>query len=235
MVGALPAAPFRAYRALMLTAEAMLLLLTKDKGTPETMHRPYALVGAAIFDLVMSERIALSDEKRPRVTVLNPAPTGSPALDHVLQRIVDKRDGARISSIVMDSKANPQTQLAEGLARQGVLTVEESRAWGLIPEKYPVADPRPEEDLRAHLASVVSGARRQEMQDATVLALLQGVDAAHRVLGERLGDMSKRDLKKRIEQIAADNPAGAAVKRTVDSVNIAIMAAVTAAATSTTT
>lgn len=63
-------------------------------------------------------------------------------------------------------------------------------------------------------------------QDSTILAILQGLDAAHRVLEQESGGMKKRELKARIEQIAADDPSGGAVKRAVDAINTALMTAV---------
>lgn len=38
--------------------------------------------------------------------------------------------------------------------------------------------------------------------------------------------MKKRELKARIEQIAADDPSGGTVKRAVDAINTALMTAV---------
>jgi hypothetical protein len=85
----------------MLIAEELFLLLRRDDGKPEsaTAQRGYGLAAAVITDLVVAERITLSEDKDPRMTVLVPGPVGQPALDAAMVRL-EQRDGKKLSSLV---------------------------------------------------------------------------------------------------------------------------------------
>lgn len=67
----------------MNITEELFLLLLRDNGKDESWgtHRDYGLRGAAVADLVVAGRIALSADKDPRLQVLDAAPTGDPVLD----------------------------------------------------------------------------------------------------------------------------------------------------------
>lgn len=64
------------------------------------------------------------------------------------------------------------------------------------------------------------------MQEATLLSILQGLDVAHTALKEEAPGMSKRDLKKRIEQAAGEVPEGTAVAKAVEALNTVLLTSV---------
>ncbi len=74
----------------MLISESLFLLLRRDDGKPESAmaQRGYGLAAAVITDLVLAERVTLSDDKDPRMTVLAsgtgrpPRPRRSPGPAH---------------------------------------------------------------------------------------------------------------------------------------------------------
>ena len=70
----------------MLICEELFLLLTKDSGKPESrMTYPvYGLTGALLTDLLLAGRISLTEERSPRVYIINSGPTGHPVLDWAL-------------------------------------------------------------------------------------------------------------------------------------------------------
>lgn len=210
----------------MLICEELFLLLRRDDGKPESAfsQNGYGLAAAAVTDLILAERVALSDDKDPRVRVVNPQPTGHPALDAALARLADK-DDRKLSACVVDAKVNPEKQVVQALAAAGVIDVEEKRALGFVPEKYPIRDAAHEQAVRQRLAAVLAGAR-PTVADATLLAILQGIDLAPRVLEQEKGELGKKELKARIEQVTHDVPAGTAVTKAVQSMNAAIMTAV---------
>lgn len=221
----------------MLISEQLFLLLTRDDGKVEAMSmRGYGVAAGIVTDLVMRERLDLSGHKDPRVHVLGPGPVGHPVLDAALEHLTRKKDGRRLSRVITESKLNLEHQIAEGFAERGVVSIQEKRLLGLVPARYPMTDGRPEEQIRSRLRDVLAGDREPEPADATVLAVLQGLGVARKVLKEEAGGLSARALKKRIEEVAARNPAGQAVKRAVDAMNTALMTstivATSAAATS---
>lgn len=209
----------------MVIVEELFLLLRRDDGRAESQmsQNGFGLAAAVVTDLVLAERITLSEDKDPRVGVLSPAPTGHPALDAALARLVDK-DGKRLSGLVTDRRLAVEQQTADALAAAGVVRIEEKRALGLVPARYPVLDPEPERRLRERLRTVLAGGTPQPA-DATLLAVLQGLGIAGKVLAEEKGDLGRRDLERRIEEVSTDVRAGAAVAKAVQAMNTAIMTA----------
>ena len=212
----------------MLIAEELFLLLRRDDGKPESAmaYRGYGVAAALITDLVIAERITLSDDKDPRMTVLVPGPVGHPALDAAMTRL-ERRDGKKLSSLVTDSKVGREKEVAEALTTAGVIRVEEKRALGLVPERYPVVDPEPERRIRERLRTVLLGGTPTPA-DASLLSILQGLDVAPKVLEEEKGVLGKKALKQRIEEVSTDVVAGEAVAKAVAAMNTAIMTAVIA-------
>lgn len=210
----------------MLITEELFLLLTTDAGKVEgwSTLRGYGLAGAVITDLVLAERVELSDDKDPRVRVRSREPLGDRVLDPALTRLAEK-DGKRLSSLVADGRLNPERSVAQRLAELGVVQVEEGKMLGLKPARYPVINPGPERAVRERIRSVLSG-ETAGPQDATLLSILQGLGVAAQVLKDEAGGLGKKQLKARIEQAAADCKAGPAIKKSVDAMNAAIMTAV---------
>ena len=172
--------------------------------------------------------MTLSDDKDPRLSVVATDPVGHPALDAALTRLAEK-DGKKLSSLVTDGKVAVEGRIAEALAAAGVIAIEEKRALGLVPARYPVLDPEPERRTREQLRTVLVGGTPQP-EDATLLAILQGLGIAPKVLEEEQGTLSKKELKRRIEEVADEVQAGDAVAKAVASavaaMNTAIMTAV---------
>ena len=209
----------------MLIAEELFLLLRRDDGKPENAmaYRGYGLAAAIITDLVVAERITLSDDKDPRMTVLVPGSVGHPALDAAMTRL-EQRDGKKLSSLVTDGKVGREKEVAEALTAAGVIRVEEKRALGLVPERYPVVDPEPERRIRERLRTVLLGGTPTPA-DASLLSILQGLDVAPKVLEEERGVLGKKALKQRIEEVSTDVVAGETVAKAVAAMNTAIMTA----------
>ena len=222
----------------MLITEQLFLLLTRDDGKPVNAfaYNAYGLAAAAIADLVLAQRISLSDDKDPRVHVASSEPTGDRVLDHALNRLRE-RDGKKLSSLVQDGKVNPETEVVAALQWAGVVAVEAKRYLGFVPEKRPTLDPTPERTVRERLRAVLAGST-PTVQEATLLSILQGLDVAHtalkkeapgmskRDLKEEAPGMSKRDLKKRIEQAAGEVPEGTAVAKAVEALNTVLLTSV---------
>lgn len=86
---------------------------------------------------------------------------------------------------------------------------------GLVPAVYPTINPRPERATRARLASVLRGGSLPSDADLALLGILQGLDVAPKVLATEAAGMRRRDLKRRIEELAKDDPTGSAVGRSI--------------------
>ncbi len=210
----------------MDTATEIFLLLTTDEGGQVSWgtQSAWALSAATIADLLIAERIELEQQKDPKVRVLDPTPTGHAVLDKVLHRTVEKA-GTRLSTLVQDRKINPENEVVEGLVRDGVVGVVPARMLGLVAEKRPTLDPGPERAIRERLRLVLVGGT-PSATDATLLAILQGLDVAKKVLATESEGMSAKELKHRVREASQEVAVGEAVKRAIEGLNAAILAAV---------
>ena len=210
----------------METAAEIFLLLTNDEGGPASWgtQTGWALSAATIADLLIEERVVLEDGKDPRVRVIDATPTGSAVLDKVLSRIVEK-EGKKLSTLVQDRKLNPEAEVVDALVGRGVVGVVPARLLGLMPAKRPTLDPLPEREVRERLRAVLVGGRPSGT-DATLLAILQGLGVAKKVLKTESEGMSAKELKRRVEEASNEVAVGVAIKRAIESLNAAILAAV---------
>ncbi len=219
----------------MLITEELFLLLTTDRGKVEgSSQRGYGLAGAVVTDLVLAGRAELSEDRDPRVQVRSREPLGDSILDPALARLAEK-NGRKLSTLVADGKLNPEGNVVRRLADQGVIQVQGKKLLGLAPARYPVVDDRPERATRERLRTVLADGTATP-HDATLLSILQGLGVAAQVLKAESGNLGKKELKARIAQISRDCEAGPAIKKSLDALNAALIAAVvipTIAATAT--
>jgi hypothetical protein len=210
----------------MLITEELYLLLTKDSGTQEQpgTQRGYGLSAALITDLVVAGSVTLTEEKKPRVHVVNADPTAHPVLDQGLAFLAAK-DGKRIDTLVTATKLNPEDAVVESLVRQGILSIGSRTMLGLGKPRTPEIDPAPERELRQRLEWVLAGGKQADLTEATLLSILQALDVAKKILAAESGGMRGKDLKARIKAVVHDSPTGDAVQRSVQAVNAALMSA----------
>lgn len=210
----------------MLISEELFLLLRRDDGKAESAWawNGYGLAAAVLTDLILAERITLSDDKDPRVAVVGDQTAGHPVLDHALARVRAK-DGKKLSSLVTDGKLDVTEQVAEALKGRGVIDIEEKRALGLVPAKYPIVDSSPERQVRERLRAVLAGGTATP-SDATCLAILQGLSLTPTVLADEVGGLTKKQVKERIEVVASESAAGLAVGKAVETMNMILLTAV---------
>ncbi|HWU27562.1 MAG TPA: GPP34 family phosphoprotein, partial [Microbacterium sp.] len=127
----------------MLITEQLHLLLLRPDGRGESSawsYRAYGEVAAVIVDLALAGRLTVTEEKRPVVHVVSPAPTGHPVLDAALARLAPL-SGRRLGSLVSRSALDPKDEVIASLIAQGVLGHGERGFFGLGAERTPEAEP----------------------------------------------------------------------------------------------
>lgn len=216
----------RFYAGGMLIVEKFYLLMKKDDGRSEagSSMAAYGMNAAVITDLVLAGRVAISDEKKPRLKVLSAEPTGHPAMDHALNWLQHK-DGKKLDSLVTSGSLDPQEPVVDSLVGQRVLQRGEGGFLGLGRYRHPVLNPEPERLLRAALAEVIAGRKRPDIGETTLLAILEGMNATRWILKEETHGMRPKEVKQAIGQIVEDSAVGSSVERMVKSMNAAMMAA----------
>lgn len=209
----------------MLITEELFLLLRRDDGKPESAlaQNGYGLAGAVVSDLVLAEQVTVSDDEDPRLTVAPEASPSHPVLAAALERLRDE-EGKKLSALIADSRLDPEHEVAHSLTESGVIRITQKRMLGLVPEKYPVVDSTPEMKLRERLREVLAGGTPRP-EDGVLLSILQGLDLVARVLEDEKGELSDKELKRRIEEVSEESVAGHAVATAIRTMNVAIMSA----------
>ena len=217
----------------MLICEELFLLLTKDSGKPESRmtYPTYGLTGALLTDLLLAGRISLTEDRSPRVYIVNSGPTGHPVLDWALT-VLPAKDGKRFSSLVPWGKLNPTHRIAESLEAAGTIRIHTGGLFGSFNPTYPTLDPVPERQLRERIDGALRGVQPPTGPDVALLAILQALNIAPVVLPQQETGLSRGELKRRIKEISGENPVGRAVQRAVEAVTMAIIAAGSVAAAS---
>jgi hypothetical protein len=210
----------------MLISEQLYLLLTKATGTQERpgTQRGYGLTAALIADLVTAGRVTLTEEKRPRMDLVDTTPTGSPVLDSGLTTL-ESKSGKRLDRIVSSARLDPEDAVVSSLVNSGILERGERTMMGLGKPRTPEVNSGPEQELRARLTAVLAGTSEPTTADSTLLSILQALGVARKILEEESGGMRGGQLKKRIQAIVDQSPTGDAVERAMQALSSAIVTA----------
>jgi Golgi phosphoprotein 3 (GPP34) len=220
----------------MLLAEDLLLLVTDD-GSGQ-LSAPAAqvdagLAGANLVELALMNKVDLSaegDESRPgRVVVRDPAPTGDGVLDAALA-ILAANQGKKPSAVIRPLSKNLRQALYERLAAAGVVRAERGKILGIFPTRtWPAQDASHEAQVRDLLTQALVQQTPPDTRSAALIALLHALRCEHKVVDPGPYGLSKRQLAARAEEIAQGNWASGAVRKAIDEMNAAVLAATTAA------
>lgn len=205
----------------MLMCEELFLLLTTAEGGVEGFgtQRGIGVAGAVFTELVLAERVSVDDRKDPRFEVISDRPVGHPVLDEALPKLVE-RSGKKVSSVVLSRKFNPEKSIAASLADAGVVSIEDH----LFGDKYPILEPAAKDSILARLTAVLRGEAPVSLADSSMLAILQALGVASKVLPEDFCGLSRRDLKARIKELGASDGAGAGVQKAIEALTVAVIA-----------
>ena len=190
----------------------LFLLLTDDAGRQDsTSYRTQALAAAAIAELALRERIALTEERSPKVQVLSTEPTDLPVLDQALGALAEL-EGKSLKSAIAHRTMNLTEVIGEGFAAVGAV----QRKDGWFTTSWPTHDDTYETSLRARIAGAVRDPGTASLQDRILLDLLRALGIAHRILRDDLPELSRRELDQRIRALEVQHPAARAVKKLMD-------------------
>ena len=224
----------------MLLAEDLLLLVTDD-GSGQ-LSAPAAqvdagLAGANLVELALMNKVDLSgegEEGRPgRIVVRDPAPVGDDVLDAAL-KILAANHGQKPSAVIRPLSKNLREALYERLAAAGVIRAERGKILGIFRTRtWPAQDASHEAQVRELLTQALVQQTAPDTRSAALIALLHALRCEHKVVNPWPYGLSKRQLAARAEEIAQGNWASGAVRKAIDEMNAAVIAATTAAAIAT--
>lgn len=214
-----------------LIAEDVLLMLLDDAGAFVSKdNRKPALAGAVLAELALTGAVEIETEgglwKRTRVVVEDAATVTDPVLLEALEDIAGRKRSPQ--DLVNRLGKELPDLLCARLVERGVLRREESKVLGLLPRtRWPATGSPHEQALRGSVRRTLVDGGDPDERIATVISVLSAADVLHKVVDR--GPMSKRELKKRAEEIAAGGWATEAVRKAIQAAQAAVMAAVTAA------
>lgn len=190
----------------------LFLLLTNDAGRQDsTSYRRQALAAAAITELMLYERLTLTEERSPKITVRDRTPLDLPVLDQALGAL-EELQGKALASVIGHRSMDLTEVIGEGFAAVGAV----QRKDGWFTTSWPTHDDTYETSLRARIAGAVRDPGTASLQDRILLDLLRALGIAHRILRDDLPELSRRELDQRIRALEVQHPAARAVKKLMD-------------------
>ncbi|MFJ1513904.1 GPP34 family phosphoprotein [Cellulosimicrobium funkei] len=238
----------------MLILEDYLLLTLDDvtgKAVVDASFREQVAAGALLVELALLGRADLAGDgdggRVGRIVVRDASPTGNALLDEALD-VVRAKEGSTPKALVAPiAKLRPAARAVAALAERGVLRREEGRVLGIFPTtRWPAADSRHEDAVRADLRRVLVEGQAPDARAAAIVALLAATGQAGRVLatggsgadadgGPERTPAGRRDVDARAREIARESWASEAVRAYVDEVTAVILVGATVATTVATT
>ncbi|MCP5023105.1 MAG: GPP34 family phosphoprotein [bacterium] len=208
---------------LYLYEEVMLLALRNDKGTITTSFVEQAVAGAVIAELLLTEHIKVSKDKKPMVDVIGRKPLGDPIIDEALKMLCEAKRRAPIATWLsrLARMKRLKHRVAERLCARGILKATEDKVLLIITRKiYPEIDPRPEQEIIQRLSTAIFGPNEDLGARTTVLvSLANGTD----LLAANFDRKKVKAAKTRIEAIVQGDAIGKATKELIQSIQAAIM------------
>ena len=207
-----------------------LLLLGLDDAGRVAGRNPgfdFALAGAVLLDLALAEKIDVVDK---RVVPLDRERTGDAVLDEAVGGIVLSRRRRRAKDWIPRLARGVRKRLLAQLVRQGAARIETVHVLRIFPSvRYPVTAPDLVAELRRRVDAAVRGGGQPDPRTAALCSLLAPAGLDRRLFP----DLPRRELRRRLDEIAQGNWASAAVRAAVRDVQAAMAATVAAAAAST--
>lgn len=193
-------------------ADALLLLAYDDdsgKATVGGQQLDFGLAGAVLAELVLAGRVELGES---RVRVVSRTPTGNAVCDGVLAAIADDRKPRKPADLVPRLARGLRDIVLSRLTAQGVVRESQEKVLGFIPvTRYPAVNRRPETDLRERLRAVVVDGAPPDPRTAVLCGLVIAIGMDRGIFP----DMPRKEVKRRVEEVAAGEWAGPAVREAV--------------------
>lgn len=220
----------------MLIAEDLLLLLTDDetgKLCAPSPHVDIAIAGANLIELTMRGKIELSPggggHRPERLLVRDATATGDQVLDTAVQRIAAHEEAGPAAALKALAK-DLREELYERMAQRGLVRSHHHKVLGLLPRHtWPAEDAHHEGEVRRSIARVLTEPSGSDPHVAALVALLHALRCEDKVIDHEGLGLSKDELRDRAATMASGQWASDVVRRTIDAMVAAVIAATTAA------
>ena len=214
-------------KQLYLHEEVMLLALKDEEGTIASgTNYQYALAGAVLAELLLSEKILVEERKKKKYAVLkDPTPVGDPVIDECLEKVVKAKKRQQLQTWVsrFSGVKDLKNRMACKLVERGILRVDEDKVLLLFTRKlYPEVNPEPERKMIKRLKEAIFTETEDIDPRTVVLVSLADSTGLLKVI------FDKKELKahkKRIEQVVNGDVSGKATKEAIEAMQAAVLVA----------
>lgn len=174
----------------------------------------WAVAGAAVVELALTHRITIDDSDV--VTVADRTPTGVAHLDAALGAV---RGRAKVSKVLRRTRGKVCPLTIDALVDRGIVT--RRRVLGVLPvHRYPATDHQAQVAIRRRLAEAVIGGATPDERTAALI----GVLAAAKLWRKGVPGGDRRQVKRRMTEIAESQSVPAAVRKALVRTRAAIAA-----------
>ena len=212
----------------LLAEDLLLLLLDDDTGKPlvDGTALPRVLAGAVLLDLALAGVVEPAtvdgDVKKGRLVLTNRTAPLDPILAHAVAQIRGSKP-MKPERAVEKLDKNLREAVLGRIVERGWVHEAKGKLLGIFPTKtWPSVDASHERVVREKLWAVLVDGAAPDERTAALVSLLAAVDATPKVFP----DAGKKPIRRRAKEIAEGEWAGIAVRRAVDAVNAAVIAAV---------
>lgn len=185
----------------LLAEDLLLLALDDEKGTIDWRSQfsmEYVLAASLLADLAGLNRVTLDGKV---FTVTDRTPPGDSILEAALAVMAasDKPHDATHWTNTFRSMIKGLTgRLEQRLVDEGVLRREERKLLGVVPDdRYPTADPAPEQATRSHIRDVLLNGADPDERTVVLISLTK----ASGMLDQLFSAEERRGLNERIKQL----------------------------------
>ncbi len=213
---------------LFLHEEIMLLALKDDKGTIASgTHYQFALAGAALAELLLTQHISVEERKKKKYLRLeNSTPLGDPVIDECLNKVVKAKKSQQLQTWIsrFSGVKDLKNRVAFQLVQRGILRADEDKVLLIFKRKiYPEFNPEPERKLIKRLHEAVFTDKKDiDPRTVVLLSLANSAELLKIVFDKK----ELKPRKKRIEQIVNGELTGKATKEAIAAMQAAVTVAV---------
>lgn len=218
----------------VLIAEDLLLLLTDDetgKLAASSEEIDVALGGALLLELVLTQRVDVAGPSEPvrsgRLVVRDASPTADALLDEALA-VVEAKQGKKPQAVVSALGKGVRGRLYQRLVDRGLLRAEAGKVLGVFARhRWPAQDAAHEDAVRTALESALRSSATDDTRIGALISLLLALKVLPKVVDPATAGLSRQEMNDHAGRIAEGNWSSDAVRRAIDGLRAAVIAAAT--------
>lgn len=210
---------------LHLYEEVMLLALRDEAGTLATSYVEYAVAGAVFAELLLAGKVAVSDDKKKRVELIDATLVDDPIIDECLTILTSRTKSLPVQDLLpkfADIK-DLKHKVARQLCERDILRAEQDKILFIFTRTtYPEVNPEPEQQILKRIHSAIF--TQQDDIDPNTMVLISLAKGAG-LLEQNFDKKALKEHKARIEQIVKGELAGDATKEVIMAYETAVFIA----------